>query len=234
MTSFGSIQAQASYTYSKCLDDGSVTSAGEQGAYGVVDPYDQSLDRGPCTFNRTQNLIVNGLYSLPFTGNRLVSGWQLSEILSASTGLPLNVMDGLFDQALMEGIEGPRPNYATGAAGCNPYQILNKAITGPAIQYFNPACYSLEAQGTEGNVGRNSSYGPGLLDLDFSIIKHTKITEKLDSEFRAEFFNIINHTNVAQPNPGLYLGDFGGFVIPSPTAVRSPRKPQTHGRFSSR
>ncbi|MGA9631079.1 MAG: TonB-dependent receptor [Candidatus Acidiferrales bacterium] len=214
-------QAQVSYTWSKCLDDGSVTSAGEQGAYGVVDPYDQALDRGPCTFNRTQNLVINGLYSLPFTGNRLVSGWQLSEILSASTGLPVNVMDG-FDQADTEGIEGPRPNYATGVPGCSPYQILNKvsqpAGSLPVVQYFNTACYTVEAQGTEGNLGRDSIYGPRLLNLDFSIIKRTKITEKLNTEFRAEFFNIINHTNFAQPTPGLYLGDFGGFVIPSPTA----------------
>ena len=60
--------------------------------------------------------------------------------------------------------------------------------------------------------------GSQALNLDFSIIKRTKITEKLNTEFRAEFFNIINHTNFAQPTPGLYLGDFGGFVIPSPTA----------------
>jgi Carboxypeptidase regulatory-like domain/TonB-dependent Receptor Plug Domain/TonB dependent receptor len=193
-------QTQVSYTWSKCLDDGSVTSAGEQGAYGVVDPYDQALDRGACTFNRNQNLVVNGLYALPFHGNRGITGWQFATILSASTGLPVNVMDG-YDQALTEGIEGPRPNYATGVPGCAPYQIVNKAIAGPAVQYFNPACYTVEAVGTEGNVGRDSIYGPGLLNLDFSVIKHTRITEKLDSEFRAEFFNIINHTNFGQPNP---------------------------------
>jgi hypothetical protein len=213
-------QGQVSYTWSKCLDDGSVTSAGEQGAYGVVDPYDQALDRGPCTFNRSQNLVVNGLYSLPFRGNRLVAGWQFATILTASTGLPVNVMDG-FDQANTEGIEGPRPDFS-GAPGCHPGQVVNQFTTAtgtvPVVQYFNTACYTVEAEGTEGNVPRDSIYGPGLLNVDFSILKHTRITEKLDTEFRAEFFNIINHTNFSQPNPGLYEGNFGGFVPPSPTA----------------
>jgi len=192
-------QGQFSYTFSKCLDDGSVTSAGEQGAYGVVDPYYQALDRGPCTFNRAQNLVINGLYSLPFKGNRLVAGWQVSEILSASSGLPVNVMDG-YNVALTGGIEGPRPNFS-GAPGCHPNHILNTLVPGSRdIQYFDPSCYFPEATGTEGNVPRDGIYGPGFLDLDFALMKHTKITEKLDSEFRAEFFNIINHTNFAQPN----------------------------------
>jgi hypothetical protein len=159
---------------------------------------------------------------LPFHGNRLVSGWQLAQILSASTGLPVNVMDGL-DQAFTEGIEGPRPDYATGVAGCNPYHIVNKSIAGPAIQYFDPACYVLEAPGTEGNVGRDSLYGPGLLNLDFSVIKHTKITESLDSEFRAEFFNIINRTNFGQPNPAVFTGPTAGQIT---TQATNPRQIQ--------
>ena len=73
-------QAQASYSWSKCLDDGSSTYPLEN-SYGITDPYDRQLDRGPCAFSRTQNLVVNALYSLPFHQNRLVSGWRLATSL---------------------------------------------------------------------------------------------------------------------------------------------------------
>jgi hypothetical protein len=77
------------------------------------------------------------------------------------------------------------------------------------VQWFNPACYAVQPFGTLGNVGRDSLIGPGLLNLDFSIIKQTRITEKLNTEFRAEFFNIINHTNLGQPNGAVFSGAGG-------------------------
>ncbi|MGA2508767.1 MAG: hypothetical protein ABSG27_00940, partial [Candidatus Acidiferrales bacterium] len=72
---------------------------------------------------------------------------------------------------------------------------------------------------TLGNVGRDSLTGPGLLDLDFSVIKQTKITEKLNAELRAEFFNILNHTNLGQPATGVFAGSRG--VLPDPSAYIS-------------
>lgn len=210
--------AQASYTWSKCLDDGSSTYPVEN-SYGITDPYDRALDRGPCTFNRTQNLVVNALYSLPFHRNRLVSGWRLATIITASSGLPVDVADG-YDQSLGGG--EARPNYS-GAAGCHPYDIVNQPIAGPAIQYFNPACYTLEALGTEGNVGRDSIYGPGLVNVDFSIMKHTRITEKLDTELRAEFFNLFDRANFGLPNPSVFTGPTAGQIT---TLATPPRQIQ--------
>jgi hypothetical protein len=208
-------QAQASYTWSRCIDDGSSTYPLEN-SFGITDPYDRALDRGSCAFNRTQNLVVNALYSLPFYRNRLVSGWRLATVTTAASGLPVNVADG-YDQSLGGG--EARPNYS-GAVGCHPYQILNSPIAGPAIQYFNPACYSLQALGTEGNVGRDSIYGTGLLNVDLSIIKRTKITEKLDSEFRAEFFNLFNRANFGLPNPAVFTGPTAGQITSLATPPR--------------
>jgi hypothetical protein len=211
-------QAQASYSWSKCTDDGSSTYPLEN-SFGTTDPYDRALDRGPCAFNRTQNLVVNGLYSLPFRRNRLVSGWRLATLITAASGLPVDVADG-YDQSLGGG--WARPNYS-GAAGCHPYDIVNKSIAGPAIQYFNPACYTLEPLGTDGDVGRNSIYGPSLVNVDFSVMKRTKITEKLDSEFRAEIFNLFDRANFGLPNPAVFTGPTAGQIT---TLATPPRQTQ--------
>ena len=211
-------QAQAAYSWSKCIDDGSSTYPLEN-SFGITDPYDRALDRAPCPFNRTQNLVVNALYSLPFHRNRMVSGWRLATLITASSGLPVDVANG-YDQSLGGG--WARPNYS-GAAGCHPYEILNQPIVGPTIQYFNPACYTLEPLGTNGNVGRNSIYGPGLFNVDFSVLKRTKITEKLDSEFRAEIFNLFDRANFGLPNPAVFTGPTAGQIA---TLATPPRQIQ--------
>jgi hypothetical protein len=211
-------QMQASYSWSRCIDDGSATYPLED-SFGASNPFDRRLDRGPCAFNRSQNLAVNAIYSLPFRESRFVSGWQLAGLVTGATGLPVNVADG-YDQSLGGG-EG-RPNYS-GAGGCHPHEIVNRPIAGPAIQYYNPACYSLEPIGTDGNVGRNSIYGPGLFNVDFSIIKRTAISEKLNSEFRAEIFNLLNRANFGLPNPAVFTGPTGGQIT---TLATPPRQIQ--------
>jgi len=94
---------------------------------------------------------------------------------------------------------------------------------------FNPGCYSLQALGTEGNVGRDSIYGPGFVNFDFSIIKRTKIKEKLDSEFRAEFFNLLNRANLGLPNPNVFTGPTAGQIT---TLATPPRQIQFAFRLS--
>jgi hypothetical protein len=211
-------QSQISYSWSRCVDDGSATYPLED-SFGLSNPFNRSLNRGPCAFNRSQNLAVNALYSLPFRRNRLVSGWQLAGLVAATTGLPVNVADG-YDQSLAGG--WARPNYS-GAAGCHPYEIVNKPIAGPAIQYYNPACYALEPLGTDGNVGRNSIYGPGMFNADLSIIKRTAITEKVKSELRVETFNLFNRANFGLPNPSVFTGPTGGQIT---TLATPPRQVQ--------
>jgi Carboxypeptidase regulatory-like domain len=211
---------QVSYTYSRCIDDGSASSGVEQSAFEITDAYNQSYDRGPCAFNVTQALRVNSVYTLPFRGNRLVSGWQMSEILSVATGFPVNVLNGLTpQQANTGGLTGDRPDYS-GAAGCHPNEILDQInYKQRTVEWFNPGCYTLQPLDTLGNVGRDSLTGPGLLDLDFSVIKQTKVTEKLNAEFRAEFFNIINHTNLGQPANAVFAGTRG--ALPDNAAFTS-------------
>ena len=71
-------------------------------------------------------------------------------------------------------------------------------------QYFNPSAFSAPAYGTVGNVGRDSLTGPGYADWDLSLLKDTKLTETTRLQFRAEFFNVLNHTNLQLPNEVVY------------------------------
>ncbi|MGC2330494.1 MAG: TonB-dependent receptor [Candidatus Acidiferrales bacterium] len=193
------LQGQVSYTYSKCLTTGSGTSGLEQANNAQDDPYNRLYDYGLCSFDIRQNLVVNGLYSLPFKGNRLVEGWQFATILTVSSGLPVNVVEGNnADTALIGIISADRPDYSGTCPG-GKGQLLKKWY-----EWFNESCYASPAPGALGDVGKFSLEGPGVLDLDTSIIKNTKISERLNLQFRAEFFNILNHSNLGLPNPATF------------------------------
>ena len=162
------------------------------------------------------------MVALPFHGNRLVEGWQLSGILSASSGLPFNVFTG-YDRSGLGPINiFSRPDYV---AGCNPYSGAQTVA-----EWFNPNCYTLQAQGTTGNTGRNSLRGPEFFNADISLLKDTRINERFKVQFRAEFFNFLNHENFALPNSMLYsnagpnVGTAGKITSTAPNAT--PRQIQ--------
>jgi hypothetical protein len=196
------LAGQINYTWSHCIDDGSFATSLEEFAQLVTNPYNQSYDYGNCTFDLRHNLSANALYSLPFKGNRFVEGWQLATILGMHKGVPINIYNGSTTDPADLGTEwATRANY-TFAAGCSPNQIIDKKnVPGQpnTTQWFNPQCYEPQAPGYYGNVTRDSVPGPGTIAWDFSILKDTKITESVNLQFRAEFFNIINHYNPGAP-----------------------------------
>jgi hypothetical protein len=197
------IQGQFSYTWSKCMDDGGyLGSFNTFGTTGPTNPYNAKTDNGPCAYDINHILKANALYALPFKGNRLVSGWRASGIFSWNTGLPVNITDG-YDQSTGGSLYAiaARPNLNPG--------FSNNPIIGTANEWYNPAAFSIEAPGTLGNLGRDTVRGPHIADLDFSLTKDTKISERINSQFRAEFFNILNHTNLGLPNNSLFVSTNG-------------------------
>ena len=202
--------AQVNYTYSHCIDDGSFASSLEEWGQLVTDGYNQSYDYENCNFDIRQNFVANALYTLPFKGNRFVEGWRFATILGIHSGLPLNIYNSgipFADPADLGTEWDSRANY-TFAAGCHPNHIVDRAVSPGTIQWFDPSCYEAQAPGFLGNVSRNSVPGPGTIGADFSITKETKLTERLNMEFRAEAFNFINHFNpgAQSPTSGVVLG----------------------------
>jgi hypothetical protein len=88
---------------------------------------------------------------------------------------------------------------------------LNPAFTGPVVtgnpaQWYNPAAFVLPAVGTWGNLGRGVFNGPALTELDMSLFKNIALAERTRLQFRAEFFNLLNHTNFGNPNATAFSG----------------------------
>jgi hypothetical protein len=205
------LQAQVSYTYSKCLTTGDATLGSLAGNVSTLasNPHDRQADFSVCGYNVTQTFRFNSLYQLPFKGNRFVEGWQLTGIVAANTGLPFNVTDGIDFTNQING--SARPDYAPN----NPARTQN-GISYPACNndpyirtvgmWFNPNCFNFQTFGTLGNFSRQGLVGPGLVNVDFGILKSTRITENVNLQFRAEAFNIFNHTNLSYPSAAIFSG----------------------------
>jgi Carboxypeptidase regulatory-like domain len=211
----------ASYTWSKCLDDASATISTEQDEWAVEDAYNPSLDRGPCSFSSNQVFTANAIYRLPLKGNRWKDGWQISPIFSAYSGLPFNVQTMLVDYQSQTGgaTEGERPELVP---GCNP--MVRKQS-----EWWNPQCFVLPAFGTLGNVGRDSLNNPNFFNWDFAIFKDTKLTERITMQLRAEFFDILNHPNFTAAE-AIFSNSSAQLDLMTPSGLVFPANPNYNQR----
>ena len=211
-------QGGVSYMFSKCTDQGYTYGGlgGNAGSSSLTNPYDLSTDQGLCVTNIKHNLTVNALYALPLHGNRLKDGWQITGIETARTGLPFTILNG-FDRTLtVNSFDATRPNVI---AGCD--IKANQSAT----QWFNPACFTLPDVGTFGNAGRSIGTTPGYVSTDFSLLKDTKISEQVKVQFRAEFFNIFNHTNLGLPSANAFSSP--SLALPQTNACPAPYASRT-------
>jgi hypothetical protein len=210
------ISGFASYNFAKAIDD---ASDGIDFAPGVAFPQDPSnllAERGPSSFDTKHRFTVAINYDLPDwkTLGRFGSGWQLNWIASLQSGRPIptataNDTSGRF-------YFNQRPNIVPGVNPILPHWT-------PFTGYLNPLAFAQPDFGTFGNLGRNSIYGPGYRNLDFSITKNTRLKDQLSLQFRAEFFNILNHPNFAQPNHNIVPGDSSpmGLISQTPDVAQT-------------
>jgi len=198
------VQFQVAYTFSKCIDDGSSplgSISGGNTSSNYMNPFDRSYDKGLCYFNAKSTLRINSVVNLPFHGNMLVEGWQVSGIITQNTGLPFSPYTGA-DVIGWAGTSNNRPDVIPGC------QIQ----TGNVGQWFDPKCYTVPAAGTLGNAGRDTIIGPGLAQVDIALLKDTKvakISESFRVQFRAEFFNIFNHAQFGLPGNSMFSAASG-------------------------
>jgi Carboxypeptidase regulatory-like domain len=220
--SFGNgFQVRGNYTYSKNLDDGSAwnTSVSGNTPAFVEFPLDPKLDWGPGATDVRHSGSVNGSYELPFGSKQrflnhaptpvdfLISGWTASGIVTVQSGFPFTPQLGYNPTGNGDTRNPVRPNWNPNFTGT----LYPRTPT----EYFNPAAFLAPATGTYGDVSRDSLIGPGLSELDLSATRAAHLTERLGLEFRAEFFNILNHTNFLTPNEVVYTSATSGI---SPTA----------------
>ena len=164
-------------------------------------------EKGPACDVR-HRFALSLVYDIPaLDASRLVrtvtENWHLSTIYQAQSGFPFTV--SVFGDTANAGTllgENPIRANVTG-------QPVFASGTGTAAAWFNPAAFATPAAFTFGNSGRNAIYGPGLQTLDLALSREFPLTEGVKFQFRAEFFNALNHTNLGTPNRFVNTPQFG-------------------------
>ena len=228
------LQFGGNYTWSHAFDETS------RNGLALSDSLNRLFDYGPSDYDARHHLSFNAVYQLPFKANRVVNGWQLGGILTLQSGNPLNITSGNPKSlgsnkqtvtAGFTGLGGTRPDltgtlpeggthivngnvqwFPSGLV-CDPTQpatcTANSVFTIPVEQVGGVNIYHF------GNLGRNALIGPGFSNLDFSLTKTTKITERLSNEFRIEAFDLFNHPNFGNPGTSAQVPSSSFGVIQS-------------------
>jgi hypothetical protein len=190
--SAANVTFRASYTFSKSLDNAS----GAGGFYHgpVEDSRNLGRDYARSDFDIRHRFTITYAWRVPAPTNvpawlhTVSSDWQVNGITTLQTGGPLN-------------ITLPFDNSGTGEFRDRPNLVGDAHVPfNPLGPYLNPAAFAQPQPGTYGNLGRNTFSGPGLNDFDMSFVKSQQILGERWLRFRAEFFNIWNHPNFANPS----------------------------------
>ena len=192
----GGLVLRGNYTWSKNIDDGSVTITQGGDNDMLQDPDNRKAERGLSNYDVRHYFVAWMCWEVPaLPGPKwLGRGWQLNSIGTLASGNPFSVVVG-FDRArakFQAGTSPQRPDLVAGAA--------NNPILGGPDRYFDPAAFALPAAGFYGNLGRNTLIGPGLANLDVSLNKRFNLHEHASVQFRVEAFNLLNHPNFAIPS----------------------------------
>jgi hypothetical protein len=232
------IEFASSYTLSKTLTDnrgfyGGGTYIAGEGAYWQ-NAYDRQSDRGRAFFDARHNFNIGGTWDVPVgqgrafgksmnrVANMIFGGWNSSFIVMAHSGFPVTILgrDGT-NQAVRGNV---RANHY-GALSYTNQSIDNWFGTGntfcAAGVYDSKCAYGDAAAGQFGNAAIATEQAPSFFDLDTSVGKRFKVTEKSYFDFRAEFFNLLNHASFGPPGRTLATPATFGLITTQTTAPRN-------------
>ena len=212
------LHLQASYTWSKAMDALSTQFSGELGESTVQNGFDIPGDYALADFHVAHNFTSNFTYDLPIgqgrtigsgmsgVPNAIFSGWQLSGVFTAQSGLPTTVSgEDATTHVLARG--GSRPDLKAGGDPNPLFGNRDNTIAGQTgFLWFDPLQFVQQQPGYYGNAGRNTIIGPGITKMDFSVLKNTRVGEGKNLQFRAEFFNFFNTPEFSQPDTSIFSG----------------------------
>lgn len=207
------LQVTGSYTWSKSIDTASSASSvaatsGYSTAVAVATPLIPGLNRGLSDFDIRHNAIFGIVWDAPVPAalageaKGVLAGWQIGAIHRLQNGLPMTPV-------LNNDRAGSKADTVGTSLGQRP-DFVNSAGCGTAVNSRNPSryikteCFSFPAVGVLGNLDRNTINAPGLWNLDFSLMKTFRWADKMNTQFRAESFNALNHTNFGSPVPIIF------------------------------
>ena len=192
----------AHHTWSKGLGIASGVSGLGNDTSGRQNVWNLRSDYGPNSYDVTHRFVFSGIWDLPFgRGKRfgsdlpaaadfILGGWQVNTIYQVQSGFPFSIK--------ARDVSGTRSSYFPRAN-----VVGDPSTTDPddPNRVFNRFAFAQPTEGTFGNSGRNIIRGEGLNNVDFSLFKNARITERVNAQIRAEFFNLFNHTQFG-PFPG--------------------------------
>jgi hypothetical protein len=222
------------YTWSHSLDDSSDRADGN-----FVNSYNPTSNWASSNFDQRQVLDASWVYDLPFAKSvggwkkAVAGGWQYSGLYTWQTGTPFSVINNLFGDSAGVANGLGIGSYADRVG--NPYvqpvpdyiPCTANPCTPTGVFLYNPAAYAQPQGLTFGNSGRNSLRNPSHWNADMALYKNFKPTEKTNLEFRAEAFNVFNHTQWLGGSNALNNGGInnhfgaGNFFLPS--GAHNPR-----------
>jgi hypothetical protein len=201
-----------SYTFSKTLDNGPAPLNLLLNQQRPQDSQNLMAERGLASTDRRHSLTGGYVLQLPFARlvrgscskacQTMLDGWQFSGIAVARSGLPVNVIRN----GNVVGYEGLRPNVLRDPALDASVRTLSR--------YFDTKAFSIAGLGAQqpGNAGRNLLRGPGLINLDASLVKTVVLGDTASLQLRMEAFNVTNTPHFANPNGDLSQGQFGSIT----------------------
>ncbi|HWC20180.1 MAG TPA: TonB-dependent receptor [Terriglobales bacterium] len=214
------------YTHSKLIDAASavfsttVLSSPNSSSLVAADTYRPSLERDSSNGDMPNVWSVSGIYELPagrghrFAAsglmNTFLGGWSLNAIASLQSGMPVTVTQATNSNAFA-GFVLQRPTIVGDVTLAQDQRTPGR--------FFNTSAFATTPQFALGNASRNPVRGPAYRDLDIALVKHTKMTERTDMEFRAEMFDVTNTPAFAQPNGSFGTPAFGSII----STVTDPR-----------
>jgi hypothetical protein len=218
----GGLTFVAAWTWSKAMSDATGFSGG--GAFDtgnrIQDIFNKKADKGLSSLDHRHRFSYAFVYELPFGANKpflssassalqkIVGGWVVDGIYTLQSGLPLTVKFN--GDVFSSGTDNARPDLV-----CNP-QLPRDEQT--LDRFFKTECFQRQSPIRFGTAGRATVIGPGINNFDIALMKNTKIGEKVNTQFRTEFFNAFNHPQWNPPNRFIDQSGFG--VISS---ARDPR-----------
>ena len=226
------LQFGASYTWAKSIDTSSASVVGDQFLNSIQNLpwFDPSVNRGLSDFDIRHNGVFHAIWQVPGPRDQagirwFANGWQVGGIYQFSSGLPFTPRIGGDPLGLKSSSLFDFPDRVFGA-GCD-----SAVNPGHPVNYIKTQCFSFPRPATRmGNAGRNSLIGPGLSNLDVALFKNNpikRISEGFNVQFRAEFFNMLNHTNLSPPvaNNTLFAADgtaitTAGLITTTSTSAR--------------
>jgi hypothetical protein len=236
--SVAQVQFGLSYTWSKAIDTSSASLVGDEYSNSISSPlwFDPKLNRGLSDFNIGQNLTLNYSWDLGTSKHNGIrswmhGGWEIGGVFQAATGVPFTATiggDALGLKSTDPAIDVPN---IIGARNCA--SLVNP---GNPLHYIKTNCFAVPAPlTTRGDLTRNTLVGPGLINLDVSLLKNNyikRISDTFNAQFRAEFFNVLNHTNFAPPLDNRNIFDSRGTPIANAGLITATQTPSRQIQFA--